>query len=73
MNGLAAFLGIEARLKTLDDTLKKQNPGPLEDKLENPDALAEAIAAVDVFNLGRTPSFEPRRAAGVPLAAGSYR
>jgi LPS sulfotransferase NodH len=66
MNGLAAFLGVEARLKTLDDTLKKQNPGALEDKLENPEAIAEAIAAVDVFNLGRTPSFEPRRAAGVP-------
>lgn len=71
MNGLAAFLGVEARLKTLDDTLKKQNPGPLEDKLENPEALAEAIAAVDVFNLGRTPSFEPRRAAGVRTVVAS--
>jgi len=71
MNGLAAFLGVESRLKALDDTLKKQNPGPLEDKLENPEALAEAIAAVDVFNLGRTPSFEPRRAAGVPTALAS--
>jgi hypothetical protein len=68
MNGLAAFLGVEARLKSLDDTLKKQNPGPIEDKLENPEALAEAIAAIDVFNLGRTPSFEPRRAAGIPTA-----
>jgi LPS sulfotransferase NodH len=71
MNGLAAFLGVEARLKALDDTLKKQNPGPLEDKLENPEALAEAVTAVDVFNLGRTPSFEPRRAAGVPNALAS--
>lgn len=71
MNGLAAFLGLEARLKALDDTLKKQNPGPLEDKLENPEALAQAIAAIDVFNLGRTPSFEPRRAAGVPTALAS--
>lgn len=71
MNGIAAFLGVEARLKALDDTLKKQNPGPLEDKLENPEALAEAIAAVDVFGLGRTPSFEPRRAAGVPNAIAS--
>jgi LPS sulfotransferase NodH len=71
LNGLAAFLGLEARVKQLDDTLKKQNPGPLEDKLENPEALAEAIAAVDVFNLGRTPSFEPRRAAGVPTAVAS--
>ncbi|WP_333818325.1 nodulation protein NodH [Tabrizicola sp.] len=71
INGLAAFLGVEGRLKALDDTLKKQNPGPLEDKLENPEALAEAIAAVDVFNLGRAPSFEPRRAAGVPTALAS--
>lgn len=71
LNGLAAFLGVEARVKQLDDTLKKQNPGPLEDKLENPEALAQAIAAVDVFNLGRTPSFEPRRAAGVPTALAS--
>ena len=71
LNGLAAFLGVEGRLKSLDDTLKKQNPGPLEDKLENPEALAEAIAAVDVFNLGRTPSFEPRRAAGVPTVLAS--
>lgn len=71
INGLAAFLGVEGRLKALDDTLKKQNPGPLEDKLENPEALAEAIAAVDVFNLGRTPGFEPRRAAGVPTALAS--
>ncbi|MES2550917.1 MAG: nodulation protein NodH [Pseudomonadota bacterium] len=71
MNGLAAFLGVQGRLKQLDDTLKKQNPGPLEDKLENPEALAEAVAAIDVFNLGRTPSFEPRRAAGVPTALAS--
>lgn len=71
MNGLAAFLGVDARLKSLDDTLKKQNPGPIEDKLENPEAIAEAIAAIDVFNLGRTPSFEPRRAAGVPTALAS--
>ena len=71
MNGLAIFLGVEARLKQLDDTLKKQNPGPLEDKLENPEAIAEAIALIDVFNLGHTPSFEPRRAAGVPTAIAS--
>ena len=71
INGLAAFLGLEARLKALDDTLKKQNPGPLEDKLDNPEALAEAVALIDVFNLGRTPSFEPRRAAGVPTALAS--
>jgi hypothetical protein len=71
MNGLATFLGVEGRLKQLDDTLKKQNPGPLEDKLENPEALAEAAALIDVFDLGRTPNFEPRRAAGIPTAIAS--
>ncbi|MBL9050719.1 MAG: nodulation protein NodH [Tabrizicola sp.] len=68
MNGLAAFLGVEARFKQLDDTLKKQNPGPIEEKLENPEALKDLVSGLDVFNLGRTPSFEPRRAAGIPTA-----
>lgn len=71
LNGLAAFLGVDGRLKALDDTLKKQNPGPLEEKLENPQAIAEVTAALDVFGLGRTPSFEPRRPAAVPTALGS--
>jgi LPS sulfotransferase NodH len=72
LNGLAAFLGVEARLKAVDDTLKKQNPEPLEAKLENPEDLPAAIAGIDVFNLNRTPNFEPRRAAGIPnaMAAG---
>jgi hypothetical protein len=68
LNGLAAFLGVEGRLKSVDDTLKKQNPGPLADKLENPEDLAAAVQGIDVFNLGRTPNFEPRRAAGIPAA-----
>jgi hypothetical protein len=71
LNGLAAFLGVEGRFKTLDDTLKKQNPGPIEDKLENPEDLKFAADGIDVFNLGRTPSFEPRRAAGIPTAMAS--
>jgi hypothetical protein len=68
LNGLAAFLGIDARLKAVDDTLKKQNPEPLEAKLENPAALAPALASADLFALARTPIFEPRRAAAVPQA-----
>jgi LPS sulfotransferase NodH len=68
LNGLAAFLGVEGRLKAVDDTLKKQNPEPLEDKLENPGALAEATRGLDVFALSRTPNFEPRRPAAIPSA-----
>ncbi len=68
MNGLAAFLGVEGRLKALDDTLKKQNPDPVAAKLDNPQALADALTGVDVFALNRTPNFEPRRPAAIPTA-----
>lgn len=66
LNGLAQFLGVAARLEAPDTTLKKQNPGDLADKLTNPEAVAAGIARLDRFNLGRTPSFEPRRAAAIP-------
>jgi hypothetical protein len=69
LNGLAAFLGVAERLKAVDDTLKKQNPEPLEAKLENPEALAPALAQADLFGLARSPVFEPRRSAAVPSAA----
>lgn len=68
LNGLAAFLGVEGRLKAVDDTLKKQNPEPLESRLENPEALAPALARADLFALSRSPVFEPRRPAAVPTA-----
>jgi len=66
LNGLAAFLGLKDRLKTIDSTLKKQNPEAIEDKVSNPAEMAAALAALDPFNLTRTPNFEPRRNAGVP-------
>ena len=68
MNGIAAFLGVEARLKSVDDSLKKQNPAPLEAKLENPGDLAPALARADLFGLARSPVFEPRRPAAIPTA-----
>jgi Sulfotransferase domain len=68
LNGLAAFLGVEGRLKAVDETLKKQNPEPLDAKLENPEALAPALASADLFALSRTAVFEPRRPAAIPKA-----
>lgn len=72
LNGLAAWLGVSARLDALDPTLKKQNPGAPEDLVENPDEMAAALAGIDRFNLSRTPNFEPRRSPSIPsfLAAG---
>jgi LPS sulfotransferase NodH len=66
LNGLARFLGVEAALKAPDETLKKQNPEEISDKVENPEVMAAALARLDRFNLARTPNFEPRRAPAIP-------
>lgn len=66
LNGVAMFLGLKDRLKSIDSTLKKQNPEAIEDKVANSDEMAAALARMDRFNLTRTPNFEPRRNAGVP-------
>lgn len=66
MNGLARYLGCATVLDALDDSLKKQNPGGLEDKVSNFDEMEHALAGLDTFNLTRTPNFEPRRGATVP-------
>lgn len=68
-NGLARFLGVGTGLEALDSNLKRQNPSPLDDKVENPDQIGTALAALDRFNLTRTPNFEPRRGAAVPSYA----
>lgn len=61
INGLLAWLGQPEGLRELPRHMKKQNPGPLEDLLENPQDLAAGLARIDRFDLGRTPNFEPRR------------
>ncbi len=65
INGLAAFLGVEARLDDLVYKFKKQNPEPIRDKVSNPDEMAAALAQVDWFGLTHTPNFEPKRQAAV--------
>src|SRR6056297_501098 len=66
VNGLARFLGSDERLEALDESLKIQNPGSLEDKVSNYDEMERALSGQDLFNLTRTPNFEPRRGAAVP-------
>ncbi|WP_040615774.1 nodulation protein NodH [Oceanicola granulosus] len=69
MNGLAAWLGVPARIEGLDRKLKKQNPEPLSAKVTNFDEMEAALARLDRFDLSRTPNFEPRRGAAVPSYA----
>ncbi|WP_281981202.1 sulfotransferase family 2 domain-containing protein [Thalassorhabdomicrobium marinisediminis] len=66
MNGLARFLGVDARLEELDRSLKKQNPKTMAEKIENFDEMEATLARIDRFNLNRTPNFEPRRGPSVP-------
>lgn len=61
INGLLRWLGVGDRLAELPRDLKKQNPEPILDKLDNPQDLAAALARIDRFDLTRTPNFEPRR------------
>lgn len=66
LNGLAAWLGVEARLSKLDDTLKPQNPAPAVSKVTNPDEMQDALSRLDRFGLHQPTRFEPNRGAAVP-------
>lgn len=59
LNGLAQWLGVEARIDALPRKFKRQNPESLDEKLLNPEAVTEGIARLDRFNLTRSPNFEP--------------
>lgn len=71
LNGLAAFLGLEARLEAPDTRLKKQNPEEIAAKVQNPAEMAAALARIDRFDLNRTPNFEPRRGPAIPRLVAS--
>lgn len=66
MNGLAQWLGVDARLDSLNTALKRQNPQPTAQKVENYAEMSASLARLDRFNLSRTPNFEPRRGPVVP-------
>lgn len=72
VNGIAAFLGVEARLDAIPGRLKRQNPGEVADKVENPDEMRAHLARADPFRLSVLPGTEPPRGPGVPamMAAG---
>lgn len=66
INGMARYLGSSHEISATNKKLKKQNPSDLSQKVENFEEMAAAIAALDRFDLTRTPNFEPRRHPGVP-------
>ena len=66
LNGLARFLGLPQGLESLDNSLKKQNPEEISQKVVNAEEMERSLSRLDRFNLARTPNFEPRRAPMVP-------
>ncbi|RYH04154.1 nodulation protein NodH [Salipiger sp. IMCC34102] len=73
MNGLATWLGVEAQITALDKKLKKQNPMPMAEKVQNFEEMSQALARADRFNLTRTPNFEPRRGPLIPTWVAAAR
>ncbi len=71
LNGLAAWLGIGARLEELGQHLKRQNPAPALSKVTNPDDMEQALSHHDPFNLHHIPSYEPPRGPAVSRYVGA--
>ncbi len=65
LNGLATWLGIEARLTAPSARLKRQNPVDLADKITNPGDIPAALAHVDLLSLDRSRPAEPDRNAAI--------
>lgn len=66
LNGLARFLGSDDTLAEVPGKLKRQNPGDIEDKVENPEDMRAHLATLDPFLLSQTVNAEPVRGASVP-------
>jgi len=66
LNGLAQFLGVDARLSNVNKKLKKQNPEALAQRVGNFAEMQAALARLDPFDLERTPHFEPNRGPAIP-------
>lgn len=61
LNGLAAFLGSADRLEAVPGKLKRQNPGPVEEKVSNPGEMRAHLAGLDPFGPARSGGAEPVR------------
>jgi LPS sulfotransferase NodH len=66
LNGLAAFLGSADRLTEVPGKLKRQNPGSVEEKVENPDEMRAHLARLEPFLMSRPAA--PDRAPQTELA-----
>ncbi len=63
--GLGAFLGLTQPQETGRIRAKVQNPGPLTDRLTNPDDAEDLLRRLDAPDIGHAPLREPGRGPGL--------
>jgi hypothetical protein len=66
LNGLARFLGSGHTLSGVSQRLKRQNPGPVQDKVDNASEMEASLSRIDRFGFDRVTDGEVPRAPGVP-------
>jgi LPS sulfotransferase NodH len=66
LNGIARFLGQDEVLKTVKETIRRQNPGSLRDKVENYDEMRAALSHWSEDEIIPQASFNPLRRANIP-------
>lgn len=66
LNGIAKFLGQDEVLKTVKETIRRQNPGSLRDKVENYDEMQAALSHWGEDDSIALTSFNPLRRANIP-------
>ena len=65
VNGLVRYLGVEARLERLTGRLKRQNPEPLDQRVDNPDEMRAALGRSAVASEPNQTPLEPERGPAV--------
>lgn len=66
LNGIAKFLGEDEVLKTVKETIRRQNPGSLKDKVENYEEMQVALSKWSEDDIVPLASFDPLRRANIP-------
>lgn len=66
LNGLAAWLGIEARLDHVNKSLKRQNTVALDEKVSNYDEMLDELSGLDISGARALFAAEPARSPVVP-------
>lgn len=61
LNGAMKWLGGAEELHETSSKFLRQNPGGIEEKLLNPEAIEEGIARIDRLNIGRMPMYETQQ------------